>query len=206
MGKGMIAMADKTGHKDKTRARILDEAAKALRAGGTEGISVAALMKRAGLTHGGFYAHFSSRDDLVAHAIDRMFEDSDRMLRRFLGESPGAQGLGELIDYYLSEQNMAALDRGCPLPGLSGEVVRMPAAARIRFEQGIATFRGAIQTALAAMGVDDPDILAASVLSEMVGAVMLARALGDKAAARGQLEAARLSLKKRMGLNGAPDR
>ena len=140
----MTGTADKLSHKEKTRARILDEAAKALRASGTEGISVAALMKRAGLTHGGFYAHFASRDDLVAHAIDRMFQDSGRMLQRFLGASPDARGLSALIDYYLSDETMRALDRGCPLPGLSGEVSRMPQAARTRFEQGVIAFQRAI--------------------------------------------------------------
>jgi TetR/AcrR family transcriptional repressor of nem operon len=126
----MTGMAEKISHKAKTRARILDEAAKALRSGGTAGISVAELMKRAGLTHGGFYAHFASRDDLVAHAIDRMFEDSGRMLDRFLGVAPGARGLADLIDYYLSERAMQTLDRGCPLPGLSGEVMRSRRWAR----------------------------------------------------------------------------
>ena len=193
-------MTDKVSHKERTRARILDEAAKALRTGGTEGISVAQLMKRAGLTHGGFYAHFASRDDLVAHAIDRMFQDSDRMLTRFLVASPGAKGLAELIDYYLSENAMQALDRGCPLPGLSGEVMRMPEPARARFEQAILKFRGAIAASLALMAVEAPEAQAASVLSELVGALLLARALGDKAAACEHLAAARHSLKQRLGL------
>jgi TetR/AcrR family transcriptional repressor of nem operon len=196
----MTGMAEKISHKAKTRARILDEAAKALRTGGTEGISVAQLMKRAGLTHGGFYAHFASRDDLVAHAIDRMFEDSGRMLERFLGAAPGARGLADLIDYYLSERAMQTLDRGCPLPGLSGEVLRMPPAARARFELGINTFHAAMRAALAAMAVAEPDVQARSVLSEMVGALMLARAMSDPGAARDHLAAARQSLKTRLGL------
>lgn len=199
----MTAIANKLSHKAKTRARILDEAARALRAGGTEGISVAALMQRAGLTHGGFYAHFTSRDDLVAHAVDRMFQDSERMLTRFLDASPGANGLSELIDYYLSESAMRTLDRGCPLPGLSGEVTRMPEPARARFEAAILTFRGAIADALAAMAVDEPEVQAASVLSEMVGALLLARALSDKGAACEHLAAARRSLKRRLGLVAA---
>jgi TetR/AcrR family transcriptional repressor of nem operon len=197
----MTGMAEKVSHKAKTRARILDEAAKALRSGGTSGISVAALMKRAGLTHGGFYAHFASRDDLVAHAIDRMFEDSGRMLDRFLGASPGATGLADLIDHYLSERAMQTLDRGCPLPGLSGEVMRMPEAARARFEQGITTFQAALTAALSAMSVAEPDVQARSVLSEMVGALMLARAMSDTDAARSHLAAARQSLKQRLGLS-----
>ncbi len=194
-------MADKTTHKERTRDRILDEAAKALRAGGTEGISVAALMKRAGLTHGGFYAHFESRDDLVAHAVERMFRDSGRMFERYLGEAPSPEGMAALIDYYLSEEAVFATDRGCALPALSGEVLRMPPAARARFEQGIVNFQEAIRAGLEAIGIAHPDREAASAASEMIGARMLARALSDKAAARSQLEAARHSLKQRLGLN-----
>lgn len=193
-------MADKSAHKERTRARILDEAAQALRAQGTEGVSVAALMKRAGLTHGGFYAHFASRDDLVAHAIDRMFQDSAALLAHYLGETPGAAGLAGLIDYYLSEQSFDAREQACPIPGLAGEAQRMPAAARARFERGIAEFREAIARSLAAMGRPDPVALATSLLSEMIGAMALARSFGDRETALGVLAASRRSLKLRAGL------
>jgi TetR/AcrR family transcriptional repressor of nem operon len=148
-------MADKSAHKAKVRARILDEAAIALRSGGTEGLSVANLMKRAGLTHGGFYAHFENRDDLVAHAVDRMFEDSRAMLERFLGDRPD---LGGLIDHYLSEAAMRRHDLGCPLPWLAGEAPRMPdSARRRRFQAGISAMRDAIAGALVRSGHPKPE-------------------------------------------------
>jgi TetR/AcrR family transcriptional repressor of nem operon len=192
-------MADKSAHKERTKARILDEAAQALRARGTEGVSVAALMKRAGLTHGGFYAHFSSRDDLVAHAVGRMFQDSARMLDHFLAE-PDADGLKGLIDHYLSEQALDAPERNCPLPALSGEVPRMPPAARQRFEIGTDAFRMAIVRALRAMGRDDAEPLGASVLAELVGAMALARSNSDRATALKLLASSRDSLKARLDL------
>jgi len=183
-------MADKSTHKARVRDRILDEAAAALRAGGTEGLSVANLMKRAGLTHGGFYAHFENRDDLVAHAIDRMFQDSAAMLQRYLGE---ADDLEALIDYYLSEQAMRRHDRGCPLPWLAGEAPRMPDAARARFQAGISAMEQAIANALVRRGHDDTDagLLATSLVAEMVGAMALARAYGDGHRAIATLDAAR---------------
>ncbi len=193
-------MADKSAHKQKTRERILDEAASAIRAGGAEGISVANLMKRAGLTHGGFYAHFTSRDDLVAHAIDRMFQDSGAMLDRFLSDEPDAKGLAGLIDYYLSERVMRSPERGCPLPALSGEVPRMPTAARARFEAGVHAFREAIEQALEKLDKPGAAMLASSALTEMVGAVMLARSTSDEAAALQYLSASRDALKQRLGL------
>ncbi|HWU02428.1 MAG TPA: TetR/AcrR family transcriptional regulator [Novosphingobium sp.] len=177
------------------RDRILDEAAAALRAGGTEGLSVANLMKRAGLTHGGFYAHFENRDDLVAHAVDRMFQDSRTMVQRYLGETDDLEGL---IDYYLSEQAMRRHDRGCPLPWLAGEAPRMPEAARARFKLGIASMERAISEALVRQGREqaEADLLGTSLVAEMVGAMALARAYGDDQRAVATLKAARLAIKR----------
>ena len=197
-------MADKTAHKAKTRARILDEAAMAMRARGSDGIGVSELMKRAGLTHGGFYAHFESRDDLVAHAVDRMFQDSAAMVARYLGDAPDGAGLAGLIDFYLSEFAMRAADRGCPLPALTGEAARMPEAARARFEKGVAGFRAAIARALTAMGKPDAETLAASVLAELVGTMALARSFADEATGAEMLAAARKALKERLGLSPSP--
>ncbi len=192
-------MSEATTPKERTRARILDEAAKAMREKGADGIGVAALMKRAGLTHGGFYAHFENRDDLVAHAVDRMFQDSDFLLKRHLAENAAAKGLSELIDYYLSDETRKRTDGGCPLPSLGGEASRMPAAARQRFSEGIQAFRAALAASLTAFGSPDPESLAASVLAEMVGAMTLARTL-DEDAARVALRASREQLKRRIGL------
>ncbi|SFK52689.1 transcriptional regulator, TetR family [Sphingomonas sp. NFR04] len=192
-------MSEAMTPKERTRARILDEAAKAMREKGADGIGVAALMKRAGLTHGGFYAHFENRDDLVAHAVDRMFQDSAFVLQRHLGGNAAAKGLSELIDYYLSEDTRRRTDGGCPLPSLGGEACRMPAAARARFADGITAFRAALAKALTAFGAPDPEALAASVLAEMVGAMTLARALDDDAA-KDALHASRAQLKRRIGL------
>lgn len=188
--------------KERTRARILDEAAKAMREHGSDGIGVATLMKRAGLTHGGFYAHFENRDDLVAHAVDRMFRDSADMVHHYLGSGDAAQGLSSLIDFYLSDTTRRRTDGGCPLPSLSGESSRMPAAARERFGQGVTAFRNALAQGLEAIGTPDAQALAASVLAEMVGAMSLARALADEEASL-VLAASRQQLKRRIGLSAS---
>jgi TetR/AcrR family transcriptional repressor of nem operon len=189
-----------TTHKDRTRARILDEAAKAMRVSGTEGIGVAALMKRAGLTQGGFYAHFASRDDLVAHAVDRMFEDSRAMLAASLDEHDPAAGLIRLIDRYLSDRARLAPERTCPIPSLAGEAGRLPGPARARFAAGIAGFEGALADRLAMLGRYAPEALAASMLAEMVGAMALARAVEDDERASAMLAVSRERLKVRLGL------
>lgn len=188
-------------HKEKTRARILEEAAKAMRVHGCSGVSVVDLMKRAGLTHGGFYAHFASRDDLVAHAIDRMFEDSAALAAPYLQDASGP-GLAAFIDAYLSERAMDRIEMACPVPGLAGEASRLPAAARERFETGIAKLRAAIGRSLANMGQANAESLASSVLSEMIGGMAIARALNDRDEARTLLEETRRGLKARLGLSG----
>jgi TetR/AcrR family transcriptional repressor of nem operon len=193
-------MADKSAHKAKVRARILDEAATALRSAGTEGLSVANLMKRAGLTHGGFYAHFENRDDLVVHAVERMFEDSSALWARCLAGEDKAPDLAALVDSYLSESAMRRHDRGCPLPWLSGEVPRLPPAAQARFRTGIDNMRAAIARVLRAQGhgEDPAAALAASAVAEMVGAMTLARAMGEDDAAVAALAASRDAIKRRL--------
>lgn len=195
-------MTEKLGHKERTRARILEEAAQAMRQHGFEGISVASLMKRAGLTHGGFYAHFESRDDLVTHAVDRMFQDNSRMLARHLDQVDVAAGISALVDEYLSEKRIAVSGRGCPFPALLGEAVRMPSAARARFAQGIETFRVRLRQALEALGQKDADEVATSMLAELIGAATVARAFGEGEPASSMLRAARTQIKCRLGLQG----
>ena len=193
-------MADKSAHKARVRARIIDEAAIALRTCGTDSLSVANLMKRAGLTHGGFYAHFESREDLVVHAIDRMFDDSIRLIDRHLAAGAGLPELGALVDAYLSPAAMLRHDRGCPLPWLAGEVPRLPAAAQTRFRVGIDRMRSAIAGVLRANGEDEgkAEALAASAAAEMVGAMALARALVETDAALAMLAAARQAIRHRL--------
>ena len=193
-------MAEAGTHKERTRARILDEAAKALREHGHEGVGVAALMKRAGLTHGGFYAHFKNRDDLVAAAVERMFVDSKAMVARYLGAGDPRAGLARLIEYYLSEGHRDRIAQGCPIAALGSEAVRLPQAAKGRFEEGLNGFREAIALALRELGAQDPEELASSAVAEMVGSLTLARAMPREASntflarSRRQLEC-RLELK-----------
>lgn len=193
-------MTQATTHKERTRARILDEAAKAMRLHGTEGIGVAALMKLAGLTQGGFYAHFASRDDLVAHAVERMFRDSAALVAYCFDDQEPGQGLARLIDRYLSDRARRAPELTCPIPSLSGEAARLPGPARARFMQGVARFEAAIADRLIAWGQDDAAALAASLLAEMVGAMALARGQADEDKAAAMLANARERLKARLGL------
>jgi TetR/AcrR family transcriptional repressor of nem operon len=187
-------------HKERTRARVLDEAAATIRAVGPDGIGVAGLMAKVGLTHGGFYAHFKSKDDLVAQAISRMFEDSKTMfLRSTEGREP-AEGLTRFLDYYLSARHRDEATRGCPLPRLSSELARLPLPARERFAAGAARLTAQIAGLLEKLGIDEPELTATAVVSEAVGALAMARAVPDRERSDRILEASRTSIKARLGL------
>jgi len=158
------------------------------------------VMKKAGLTHGGFYAHFGSKDELVAEAIRQMFGGPYTNFADLTEGKPPAEALAAYVDFYLSARHRDARDRGCPLPALSGDVARMPASARVRFGEGAKRLSKSIAGLLEAMGRDDAETLAASAIAEMVGAIALARATDDAARSDDILAATRKALGARLGL------
>lgn len=166
-------------HKARTRERVLKEAAAAIRADGPDRVGVAAVMRRAGLTHGGFYAHFGSKDELLGEAVGYMFKDRYDAFFADLDTIDPRVGLRRLVDYYLSMRHCAARDTGCPIPILSGELHRLPDAARARFAQAVDRLTGGIATLLERADVEAPHARAMSAVAEMVGAVAIARTLED---------------------------
>ncbi|MBP2195218.1 TetR/AcrR family transcriptional regulator [Pantoea cypripedii] len=191
---------EKLSHKARTRQRILDEAAKVMRECGTESIGVASLMKRVGLTHGGFYAHFASRDVLVEAVIAQMFADSAQRLAAIVQIEDPAQRLNQLIDNYLSDVHRVTPGEGCPLPALASEMAHLPLEARTLFSQRREVVRQRLAKPLQELGNPQADRLAASILAEMVGAMALARACPDDTEASQILAASRQSVKQRAGL------
>jgi TetR/AcrR family transcriptional repressor of nem operon len=187
-------------HRQRTREKVVRAAAVAIRKHGPDRIGVAGLMAKAGLTHGGFYAHFRSKDELVAEAISYMFDDRYAVFRKGMEDVEPAQGLAAYIDRYLTVRHRDQPEKGCPLPSLSGDLARMPTAARKRFEDGTRRLTDSIADALRAMKRPHPDALAASVLAEMVGAMAIARAVSNDERSEQILEATRDSIKARIGL------
>jgi TetR/AcrR family transcriptional regulator, transcriptional repressor for nem operon len=189
-------------HKERTRQKLVAEAAAALRSEGPERIGVAALMGRLGLTHGGFYAHFKSKDDLIATAIDEMFAQSIATLRKKTDGYPPAEALNRYVDFYLSARHCDAVGQGCPLPALAGDVSRMGNIARKRFAAGAERLYAGVATLLRALGYDEEAALgsATSLFSEMAGALAIARAVDTAAAAERIRNRSRSAIKSRFGL------
>jgi TetR/AcrR family transcriptional repressor of nem operon len=187
-------------HKERTRARVLKEAAKAIRAEGPHRVGVAGMMAKAGLTHGGFYAHFSSKDDLVVAAMSQMFDEASAKFDRLTAGKPPAAALLAYIDFYLSRQHRDARDTGCPLPSLSADLPRLGVSARQQFAAGVAGLTARIAGLLSALGRSDAEVLANSALAEMVGALSLARGVADPKQSDAIIRASRNGLKLRLGV------
>jgi TetR/AcrR family transcriptional repressor of nem operon len=163
-------------HKEATRLRILDAAAAALRQHGLDGVSVAEIMKEAGLTHGGFYAHFRSKDDLIAAALRHAGAQSRARVATRLDEQAGEATLLALAESYLSRQHSEHPERGCPLATLGPELARTDGPARQTFAE--MTRAHAAWLAERAPGTDDAtrERQAVGGLAAMIGGLILARA------------------------------
>lgn len=165
-------------HKPETRARILDAAAAAFRERGIDEVGVAEIMRRAGLTHGGFYGHFGSKDELVAAAVPHAAHDSDASLARLRRGAPAADVLDEIVAY-LSPEHREHPERGCPLAANGPELTRGTRSVRHALAVEV---RRRLQR-LIDLGPGPRAAVArrqaAGALACMVGGMILARALPE---------------------------
>ena len=187
-------------HKERTRERVLSEAARVLRTEGPERLGVAEVMSRVGLTHGGFYAHFRSKDDLVVAAMEFAFSDAQRMLEQALEGRKPQEVLGTFLASYLSLAHRDCPERGCPLAALSADLPRISDQARALYATGARRLTKRLQRLLEACGLGDAELLASSVLAELVGSLSIARAVPDASEAERLLGRSRMALASRLDL------
>ncbi|MBF6023881.1 TetR/AcrR family transcriptional regulator [Lysobacter niastensis] len=190
-------------HKQQTRQRVLRAAARAIRSDGAQRVAVAGVMREAGLTHGGFYAHFESKDALVVAAIGQMFDDALAQWQRVNEGRGDAERLAGYIDLYLSAKHRDHPGHGCPMAALASELPRLDADARRAFAEGSRRLQQALSQTLARLGHDDAPALAASVLAELVGAIALARCEPDRKRSNALLASSRHALYRRLSLTSA---
>ena len=188
-------------HKERTRARVLAEAAAAIRGKGVERVGVAEVMAGAGLTHGGFYAHFKSKDDLLAEAVSYMFDASYAWFLRHTEGRPPADALSNYIDVYLRTSHRDDRAHGCPIAALSGDLPNMPALARTRFADGTERLVAALAKLVKKLGAKHAEALAWSALAEMAGALALSRTVADADRASQILRNSRAMVRSRLGLD-----
>jgi TetR/AcrR family transcriptional repressor of nem operon len=169
--------ANRTSRHQQSHERILDAAARAVRRSGVAGVGVADVMKEAGLTHGGFYAHFASRDALLAEALEHAGSQSNANVRERMrarmeaGESPLAALTGE----YLSGRHLEALELGCPVAAVSSDMQRAGDGLR---EVAQGRVRGLVKLVEGTLAPETPPGSAWAIAASLVGAIQLARVLG----------------------------
>ena len=182
--------------KAKTHQRIVELASARIREEGLDGPGVAEIMQGAGLTHGGFYKHFGSRDDLIAEAADHAFAYADRTLDHYAHDPNDP--FGAWVDWYVSEEHRDDPGAGrCPVAALVGDVRRADDRVRAGYRAVVERY---IETIKAMIG-DGPDsrrqaLIAASTL---VGSLALSRAVDDEALSKEILSSARDALRHQRG-------
>jgi AcrR family transcriptional regulator len=180
--------------KEVTHERIVEVASRAIRRSGYDGTGVADIMKEAGLTHGGFYAHFASREALLAEAADRARAEALGWTAQVFEAAPEGQGLQALMQAYLSDEHMDGVERGCAVSALGSEMHRQAPEVRHvatrHIQQLIDMVAGQISKTGAQGGGRSAHDEAMVRISAMVGTVVLARAVDDAALAKSLREAA----------------
>jgi len=183
-------MGSSQKQKADNHERLLAIAAKEFRARGLDGLSVAQLMSAAGLTHGGFYTHFASREALVSEALDRAFDDARHdLFREFNPKRDNA--LETFIGTYLSPMHRDDPGRGCVLAALSTDIQRSDEDARAVYTSRFETYVGEVAALIGDDRNEDTDAEAMAVLSMLVGAVVISRALNNDSLSRRVLKSAR---------------
>ncbi|QSY97994.1 TetR/AcrR family transcriptional regulator (plasmid) [Rhizobium bangladeshense] len=188
-------------HKKRTRDRVLSLAARQVREKGAGSIGVAAIMAEAGLTHGGFYAHFESKDVFLEAVVERMLDESPVKMLDGGGMGDPARMLRDFVDYYLSAGHRDTLTSGCPLPFLASEARRLGKGLSLRLARGVARMTVLVAGHLRAMRHPNPDGTATSCVSEIIGAMVLSRAEPDLERSDTILQASRISVVRRLGLD-----
>ncbi len=179
-------------HKEEIRERIVDTASRRFRRGGA-GVGIGQLMKALHLTHGGFYRHFKSKDDLFAEALTKSFEDARGMITQMAGQAEAGRELEALITFYLSEQHCADIANGCPVAALAPEVARYRGSRAVRAAMDRAVRQQAAFMSPFMKGATEEERKqrALTLFSAMAGSLALARAVSDEGLRRTILDGAR---------------
>ncbi|MGJ5181157.1 TetR/AcrR family transcriptional regulator [Bradyrhizobium oligotrophicum] len=166
-------------HKAETHARIVRKASVRLREKGAHGVGVADLMKEAGLTHGGFYAHFDSREALVVEAFSYAVDRSVARWRELLDELPPQRRLAAIVDGYLSAQHRDDVGHGCAVPALGAEIARESAKTRKAFAAKLEELIGLFADYVIDVPRKTARKRASAMLATLTGTLVMARLTGS---------------------------
>ena len=178
-------------HKAEVRQKIVKDASRRVRAEGLGGAAVAAVMQDTGLTPGGFYKHFGSKDDLVLESLREAFRDIGDKLVRVAEESRPETAWKAIVKSYLSLEYCDHVERGCPLPALAPEMARVDETMRGQVLAELVNYRDRMLPFMPGRRTADRERAFFVIFSMMVGAVEIARMMPDRAAKEKVLASAR---------------
>ena len=168
-------------HKERTHRNIVRNASRQLRAKGLNGPAVSTLMKASGLTHGGFYKHFGSRDDLVIEAIEESLQElRDRLVAAAKQADPG-EGWKAMVRSYLSLELCDRPDEGCPIAALAPDMARTRPVLKRRIAEAVLKLRQELLPFMPGRNTEEKAENFLAIFPSMVGTIAIARTMPDPA-------------------------
>jgi len=164
-------------HKIETHRRIVKDASRRVRAEGLKGAAVAAVMRDTGLTHGGFYKHFESKDKLLVESLGEAFQEIEDTLVRAAEQSPPGEAWKAIVKSYLSLEFCDHPERGCPLVALSPELARVDKRMKPQIVAELVKYKSRMLPFMPGRRPADKEAAFFAIFSTMIGAVEIARLL-----------------------------
>ena len=181
-------------HKARTHGRIVKSASRQLKKKGLNGPAVTSLMKASGLTHGGFYKHFSSRDELVVEAVEESLQELTDTLIGAAKQSGSKEGWREIIKTYLSIERCDRPEIGCPIAALAPDIARTPSAMKRPISAAILKFRASLIPFMPGRTQEEKSSNFLRIITSMVGAIAIARTMPEQAVRQRILDSVRDTL------------
>ena len=178
-------------HKAEIHQKIVKDAARRVRAEGLTGAAVSAVMRDAGLTHGGFYKHFASKDALLLESLREAFREMADFLARAAEECPPGTAWKAIVQAYLSAEHCEHAECGCPLAALAPELARAGKAVKGQILGELLKYKSRMLPFMPGRRVAEKERAFVVILSTMLGAVAIARVMSDQATRASVLKSAR---------------
>ena len=184
-------MRYRPGHRVEIHQKIVKDASRRLRAEGLTGAAVSAVMRDAGLTHGGFYRHFGNKDELVMESLREAFSEMGNSLAQVAEQSQPGPAWKAIVKAYLSPEHCDHAERGCPLAALAPELARGGQEMRARMLGEMTTYKDQMLRLMPGRRARDKERAFLVIFSTMIGAIEMARMMPDPVARERVLGSAR---------------
>ncbi|HEY4359065.1 MAG TPA: TetR/AcrR family transcriptional regulator [Acidobacteriaceae bacterium] len=169
------------GHKIEVHQKIVKDASRRVRSEGLNGAAVNAVMRDTGLTHGGFYKHFQSKDELLVESLREAFREIEETLARAAEQAPRGEAWKAVVETYLSLELCDDPGRGCPLAALAPELARVDKGMKPHVFTELVNYKNRMQPFMPGRRTADKEKAFFAIFSTMIGAIEIARMLPEPA-------------------------